>query len=458
MPKIIFKESTLNDAASIIKYNHRETFYLRIKRDGKKYSNISLQTTDIDTARKNALKSYMEHYDSPVKSRSTSKYKFLTACEKFLQHKEDEMIDEGIKKRSIDTYRQRIFQRIIPFAKTKGIDKIGDIEKDSFEDYRKYYLRVSVKGRWNTETKGLSASTINSDISTLCEFLKWMVKVDLLDARKCGFPPRVKDVKNKRDESNPAFFPEQFRVFKDSLYKMDQDCSDEIKKWKMRWFIHYVLFQYHLGSRPHETALIRVKDTKIETRKDGNVKGIVKIQKDTKRGERYAIMNGNTLRKVISHLKKGIKLRNQEIAAFNHRIETEFAELSTPKLCNRFKRVDPKTRRWKEHPEFSENMLLMLNPFRLKEDIEMFSVQTITDWYKEVLSNSGLDEPYTLYSLRSTHITHALLNGMNIRQVAENAGTSQSEIEATYQRLNNLLNIDKLGFHKSNQDEYMVMD
>jgi len=169
-------------------------------------------------------------------------------------------------------------------------------------------------------------------------------------------------------------------------------------------------------------------------------------------------MNGNTLRKIISHLKKGIKLRNQEIAAFNHRIETEFAELSTPKLCNRFKRVDPKTRRWKEHPEFSESMLLMLNPFRLKEDIEMFSVQTITDWYKEVLSDSGLDEPYTLYSLRSTHITHALLNGMNIKQVAENCGTSQFEIESTYQRLNNLLNIDKLGFHKSNKDEYMVMD
>ena len=52
MPKIVFKELTLNDQAFIIKYNHRDTFYLRIKREGKRYTNVSLKTEDLDVARR----------------------------------------------------------------------------------------------------------------------------------------------------------------------------------------------------------------------------------------------------------------------------------------------------------------------------------------------------------------------------------------------------------------------
>ena len=66
-----------------------------------------------------------------------------------------------------------------------------------------------------------------------------------------------------------------------------------------------------LGSRPHETALIRCGGTRVEKRTDGKLIGIVEIPSNTKRGRRTSIMNGNTLRKVISHLKKGIKIRNR---------------------------------------------------------------------------------------------------------------------------------------------------
>ena len=69
-----------------------------------------------------------------------------------------------------------------------------------------------------------------------------------------------------------------------------------------------------------------------------------------------------------------------------------------------------------------------------------------------------LKKKYTLYSLRSTHITHALMNGMTIRQIADNCGTSQSQIERTYFRLNNLLNIDNLGFHKEKERLNLEID
>lgn len=66
---------------------------------------------------------------------------------------------------------------------------------------------------------------------------------------------------------------------------------------------------------------------------------------------------------------------------------------------------------------------------------------------------------FTLHSLRSTYITHQLLNGVRICLIADNISNSESDIERTYYRLNNLLNIDELGMHKkvfNTEDELRV--
>ena len=65
MPKIVEKEETLNGEAVIIRYNHRDTYFLRVKRGGKRYTNISLKTTDILTARKEALSAYVPEIEQP---------------------------------------------------------------------------------------------------------------------------------------------------------------------------------------------------------------------------------------------------------------------------------------------------------------------------------------------------------------------------------------------------------
>ena len=79
------------------------------------------------------------------------------------------------------------------------------------------------------------------------------------------------------------------------------------------------------------------------------------------------------------------------------------------------------------------------------------SDERIRQWLNKL--HSELDfyklKDYTLHSLRSTHITHALIvRDMNIREIADNVGNSQSEIERTYYRLNNMLNMEKLGFFR----------
>lgn len=455
MPKIIFKELTLNDQAYIIKYNHRDTFYLRIKRDGKRYTNVSLKTEDLNVAKQNALATYLQVASEPPKSR-TRRYGFNTACDEFLREKEKEVFRKQLSSRSHHTYCQRIHQRIIPYAKFAGVKNIGDIDKKTFVGYRDFYLDIKTKGKWKNSTSGLAPSTINSDISTLVELLKWFCKREYLDPRKLGEIPKAKDQKNYRDEANPAFFPEQFARMKDELYKFDTSCKDEEEKWKKRWFIHYILFQYQLGSRPHETAKIRCGNCRVEKRPDGKLKGIVEIPADTKRGKRTAIMNGNTLRKTQSHLRKGIKIRNEQLKLFNQRLVDEFGDVPTEQLVKKYRYVNPETRQMDLLDPVSNDDLLMMNPFLAGR--KMYHSEHTRGWWNEILSKCQFEERYTLYSLRSTHITHALLNGMNVRVIAENCGTSQTEIERTYQRLNNILNIDDLGFHQRKLEGGLVAD
>ena len=55
---------------------------------------------------------------------------------------------------------------------------------------------------------------------------------------------------------------------------------------------------------------------------------------------------------------------------------------------------------------------------------------------------------YTLYSLRSTHISNQLLLGISVNKVAKNVGTSMAMIQTTYDRLSSRYSIDDLGFFK----------
>ena len=94
----------------------------------------------------------------------------------------------------------------------------------------------------------------------------------------------------------------------------------------------------------------------------------------------------------------------------------------------------------------TKDTFLLANPF--SEKLIPYTDEHIRSQFNKVLSACDFDKRYTLHSLRSTHVTHSILKGVNIRVIADNVGNSQSEIESTYYRLNNLLNIDQLGFHQ----------
>ena len=225
MPKIEVKESTLNGQAYVIKYADRQTFYLRVNRGSKRYTNVSLNTFDIKQAHKNALSAYVKVEGEPPKSKSR-KLDISKACDAYLEERAKEVSRGQLAPRSQDLYRQRISQRILPYCRGKGIRSIGDINKNTFQDYSGHYLDVTQKGKWQTETSGLSVGTINSDITTLKAVLNWMVEREMLDPKKKPDLRKLKDRKNYRDEANPAFLPEDWKRFCDELYAVENGIDD----------------------------------------------------------------------------------------------------------------------------------------------------------------------------------------------------------------------------------------
>ena len=472
MPKIQFKEETLNGRAAIIAYADREYLTLRIPRGNKKYSYISLQTADLKTAHDKALDVYAATINQPLRSRS-GKLRFAKVCEEFLEWKQEKADIGEIRDSAVKTYSQRIYQRIIPYSEKVGVMNIADIKKESFEGYGIFFRKVQEKGKWKTSTKGLSVSTINSDLSTLNELLGWMVKRNILDANDFPIIQKLRNKREFREDANPAFMPDEWDAVKKCLgeFVRTRDDDDELAKWRRRWIYNWIFFMYHFGGRFHEGMMLTLGDVSVRKMPDGKLKGIVQVSPQMKTGKRTVIMNGHWLNSVKSHLQKGVKLRNKQIEEHNKVVDNGGIKKYRWRFQGRIPLLEKPN---KDTPLFLNPIFHTINKEdkrdmkkieregRLDEvrwEVSNYSSEHIRKKYQSIVEDAislyykGDQKPtdfkkFTLHSLRSTHITHQLLNGVRIRVIADNVGNSESEIEGTYYRLNNLLNIEELGMHR----------
>ena len=126
--------------------------------------------------------------------------------------------------------------------------------------------------------------------------------------------------------------------------------------------------------------------------KDRNVKlkkyGLVHIAPDTKRGRRDAVMNGNTLQKVQSHLKKGIKLRNTI-----KKIVEEYSTRDVRWLKRRYVDLDIDVRQIPLLDDAHPDDLLMMNLFLKGERKRMMhNTDHIRKWWNPVLDQYEFKE------------------------------------------------------------------
>ena len=442
MPSLEFLVPTMNGRASICKYKGRKYLNLRVLRDGRKYTHISLNTEDLDQAHNNAVDAYVKVMSEPPRSsKETTTIKRI--FEKFMEQKQLDTDRGQSKALTQKLYGQRIDQRFMPYLDYKNLRNIKDVRKNSFDEYAGFQLDKRHKGKWKNITKGLAPSTINADISTLNVIFNWMVEKGHLSADNKPIIKRIKDRKNYREEANPAFLPNDWRAFKDVLYNFDQGHKDEYETWRRRWFINYVRFMFGGGFRPHEARKIRFGDIDMD-KKDGKTFAYIRIDSDTKTGKRDVVMNGNTVLNLKYHLNKGIKIRNKQILEKNE------------KLLSGNKVHDFHNRSYKEPlPEVaaaSKDDLILMNPF-LNGKRRMYHESYIRDWMNMILSECDFKNRYTIYSLRSTHISYQLIQDVPVYKVAKNVGTSTEMIQKTYDGLSTRYSTDQLGFFQKSKEE-----
>lgn len=444
MPKVVWSEETLNGQAKICLLDNRAGYYLRIYRKEKRsYSFPSLSTSDIQEARKNALNVYVETTKVAPKTRS-KKYLLETAIQEYLVERQEDVRNNELSSGSLDTYRQRLFQRILPYALEKGVRNIGELNNKTWDDYKKFYQSRKTAGRWGQESQGLSAETINSDISTLESFLWWCVHKGYVQPAE--IPQKIKRVKQRKkhtEESNPAFFPQDWKSIVDVLENWDvqgidfnnpRGMEDAMKEWRQELFRWWVCFQYETGCRPHETNLLRFRDIEVIKDENRNQKLLISISEKTKTGRRECVAPYYLLEGIKRHKRAGLGLLARKNKEHNQRVKARWD-----------KGIKRKADRLKEENLDCEPMpsdLLFFNVFAQKGTRTNYS----TTWYEEqweallveAMKNPSFPQDcihtYTMYSLRSTHITHELLRGVDIEILSDNVGNSPTVIRSNYKR------------------------
>ena len=454
VPKVLWSEETLNGQAKICTLDKRSGYYLRIYRKDRKYSYPSLKTSDLEQARKNALEVYIETTNAPIKTRS-KKYLLETAAEEYLREREEEVRCNELSQGSLNTYRQRLFQRILPYAFLKKVRNIGDLTSNTWDDYKKHHQQPQKVGRWGKESQGYSAETINSDITTIESFLKWCVHKGYLQPTEV--PLKIKRViqrKRHSQQSNPAFYPDEWRILVDVLRDWDTHDLDAArdgfaKEWRQEHFRLWLQWQYETGCRPHETDLLKFKDIEMlnddRDEDDCPKKICIHIPENTKTGARDVIARWYLWEGILRHMRAGLSLLSKRNNEFNERMIARWENgirRKTDKLKEEIFDFNP-----------DPNDLLFFNVFNQKGERKNYS----TTWYEEMweeLLGICMRDPkfpqdaihkYTIYSLRSTHITHELLRGVDIEKVAENVGNSPPVIRERYRAPLARLNAKDLG-------------
>ena len=389
----------------IVKFKRRNNYYLYIyDSDTRKVSYTSLGSSEIEYCQSNWFKSYekfVKKGGSPTKVKKSS---LSGKSKEFIDYTFSRVDRNEIKQSTFETVWERMRNRIVPYIKQSGVSTVQDITRKSFQDYSVYW-----------KEKGKEIGTINNDINTFNTFLNWLCDEEILDLNKRPKLKKLKQVKDFKKEVNPPFTGKDWEIFRDTLYRYEtsegdeQDDLEKLEKWWFRKnFVNWVFFQYLSGNRPSETGKLTFGDVSVDEHKLPNgkvtLRGTVTVPQDTKTGKRTMVMNGTSIKRIFEH----------------------FHYCKHPK--------------WLSY-EITDDTPLFVNPNTGKSVHQ----ESFRQHFSKCLEYSGLkSKGYTLYSLRSTHITKLLLEGTSIEDISRNVGNSPEVIRRHYDGVENILKSNEL--------------
>jgi site-specific recombinase XerD len=374
----------------LYKRERSERWQARLKLPNNKWKRISTKRTDLLTAKDIACDKYDE-FRFRVKSKLPLKTKkFRDVAQLAIKNMKKEL-DSGYGKKTYLHYIGAIERYLIPFFGETHIDNI---------DYRK--LKEFDEWRIQKVGRKLKRSTLNNHNSAMNRIFRTALEQGWINENQI---PQLKN-KGEKSQRRPHFEREEYIL----LYKYMRDWCKTGRKQKTRdirqLLRDYVLILTNTGMR-HGTETANLKWNNIEEFTNTDGKKYLRIWVNGKTGKRQIIAR-HAVRRYLKRIQ--------------NRVEN-LKDLTPEDLS----KVDEYV-------------------FRLPDRSE------VTDWhgaFEILMEESGLlkdrhGHKRTLYSLRHTYATFALLNGIDIHVLATQMGTSIGMLEKHYSHLTPTLSAEQL--------------
>ena len=452
MPKIHSKTKVLSGRAEVIAYERDpSTFYYRELVAGtKSYRTRKLKSTTVEAAQLEAVDAYSALRVAPVEaataatplpSSTTSSRGVRRVIKDYLKQLSSQVKAKQIKEGTYDVAEAVVYKLLLPFFETKGIAKTSDLKVDTFKDYV-VWRQQTAQGRHGILKKGegVTALTLQKELVQIKKWIKTyllphkLIKAELANDEQFIVYPKV------RAEdllANPAINPTDWQTIITYVRKEWRGETVGRRKgyWSRTMFWHWMLISKNTGARPEELLKLRWKDIEYED--------IGRFSKTAQR-ERIQEMQHECIPIDEENLDE-LGLVSNEIA----HVVLKSAKTGQPRIssCNCvyvFERWLKFLRNWAKGNgyiyEINSNSLVWECPYNQGKTLSYSRYKQLWVEIRDVIGKKlkghvFTDEPYTIYSMRSTFIEDNLLAGKDVFLIAKAAGHNVNTLMKHYERI-----------------------
>lgn len=376
---VIFDDAVIHKRGEIWQFR----LWLRAER---KYVRKSLQTASATVATEKAKELYLQLYADQKSGKSYYSLTVAEGVDRYSKHRQKDVDAKLIVAGRLVTIRAHLLHWQ---ACVGSNTKIRDLTKFSCEDYFLYRVTKSaVQGK---------QVTIENEQSTINACMKYLYKNGLSHFSEFEYKKLPKIDRKSDDVRRATFTNDEYNDLVKFLRsytarrKNNLDDKTYIFRMLMR---HWLLIAANSGMRTGEQRQLRWSDVKIEQHEvDGK-----------------------------SHILARISIRR----------ETTKVRLSRTFLC----RGGEYFERWRkiQNAENKNDLIFSIN------GRDELAPRTFNKYFHEIVAAAGVKEikerKVVPYSLRHFMITQRVLSGLNYSDVAEMCGTSSTQVEITYNHLN----------------------
>lgn len=452
MPKLHTKLKVLNGRAAVISYEREpDVFYYRELISGTtSYRTKKLKATTLDAAQLEAIDAYsalrLSALEEPERAQppprtTTSAKGIQKVIQEYLKALQRQVQAKQISQGTLDVAESVIYKLVYPFFKHTGITKTSDIQIDTFHKYV-VWRQQTAQGRHGIlkNGEGVTPLTLSKELQ---QIKKWvthyllphkLIKAEIAtDKRFIVYPKvRAEDLL-----ANPAINPEDWNTLINYVRKEWRGNEARYVKgyWSRTMFWNWMLIAKNTGARPEELMKLRWKDIEYEdvgrfskTAQQERIQELMSLDIPIDEDDLDQL---GQVSKEIAH----VVLRSAKTG------QTRISSCNCVYVFERWKDFQLQWSKEKGYNyEINPNSLVWECPYNQGKTLTYSRYKQLWIEIRDVIGKKlkghiFSNEPYTIYSMRSTFIEDNLLAGRDIFLIAKAAGHDVKTLTRHYERI-----------------------